>query len=90
MIKAHVFVTDAWRTGQEPEAIADAITLGDYITDLITEAATLIKRACQDVDPIIKTATLRCQMIVDRLIRETDLLGTVLRRLRAADRAVIS
>lgn len=90
MIKTHVFVADAWRAGQEPEAIADAITIGEYITDLITEAAALIKRACQDAYPIIENAILRCQMIVDRLIRETDRLGTVLRRLRAADRAVIS
>lgn len=90
MIKTHAFVADAWRAGQEPEAIADAIKVGEYITDLITEAATLIKRACQNVDLIVESAIPRCQMIVDRLIRETDHLGTVLRRLRAAERAVIS
>lgn len=84
-----MFTADAWRAGQEPEAIADAITVGDYITDLITEAAALIKHACQNVDSIIENALLRCQAIVDRLMDETDRLELVLRRLRAADRAVI-
>lgn len=82
------YTTDAWRAAQQPDAIAEAIKFGEQITELLTQAAGLIDRACQDMDSIIENTTLRCQVILDRLTGETDRLASALTRLRAAHKAV--
>jgi N-acetylglucosamine-6-phosphate deacetylase len=81
-------VVDAWHTGQQPEAITEAIKVGEQITDLLNEAATLVARACGQVDSIVDNASLRCQMILDQIAREAARLRPVLARLRAASKAV--
>lgn len=83
-----VFIPDAWRTAQEPDAIAEALARGEQITSLLTRATTLVERASQSVEAIIENATLRCQPILAQLAGETDRLELVLARLRAAKRAV--
>lgn len=88
--KTNWYTTDAWRAAQEPDAIAEAITIGEQIRDLLTHAAGLIEHACQDVDSIIEDATLRCQVILDRLTGEAHRLEPTLTRLRAANKAVKS
>jgi hypothetical protein len=82
--------TDAWRAAHEPEAIREAITMGEQILTLLTHAITLVERACQDMDPIIEDATRHGETIVDRLHAQTTRLEPVLTRLRAADKAVTS
>jgi hypothetical protein len=79
---------DAWRTAQEPEANTDALTTGEHLTDLLTQATTLIERACHNVETIIEDTTLRCQPILDQLASEIDRLTPILTRLRAAKKAV--
>lgn len=88
--KTNWYVIDAWRAGQEPDAIAQAVTIGEQITDLLAEAATLVQRARWNADSIIEDAYIRCQAILDRLTGGTDRLAPVLIRLRAASKAVIS
>lgn len=88
--KTNWYTTDAWRAAQEPEAIARAVEIGEQIADLLTGAAGLIERACQNVDSIVDNAVLRCQVILDRLAGEADRLAPVLTRLRAASKAVRS
>lgn len=88
--KPNWYTTGAWRAAQEPEAIAQAVEIGEQIADLLTEAAGLIERAGQDVDSIVDNAVPRCQMILDRLTGEADRLAPVLTRLRAASKAVRS
>lgn len=90
LIKAKWYATDAWRAAQEPDAIAEAIRIGEQISDLLTRAAGLIERACREVDSIIEGSTLRCQVILDQLISEAERLAPVLTRLRAANKAVRS
>lgn len=85
-----VFITDAWRAAQEPDALTEALTRGQRITTLLTQATTLIDRASQSVEAIIANTTLRCQPILAQLAGETDRLELVLMRLRAAKRAVKS
>jgi hypothetical protein len=84
MKMATLLVTDAWRAAQQPEAIAEAITLGEQIASLLTGAGMLIDFACQDVTPIVPSAVLRSQVIVGRIIREMHRLTPVVSRLRAA------
>jgi F0F1-type ATP synthase membrane subunit b/b' len=86
----NVFIPDAWRAAQEPEAITEAVRIGEQITTLLAQAAILIERACQNVEAIIENANLGCQQILDRLTRETTRLTPVLSRLRAANKAVRS
>jgi hypothetical protein len=81
-------VVDAWHTGGQPEAIMEAIKVGEQITDLLNEAATLVQRACGEVDSIVDNASLRCQTILDQITREATRLTPVLTRLRAASKAV--
>ncbi|MGH3707894.1 MAG: hypothetical protein ACRDRQ_07255 [Pseudonocardiaceae bacterium] len=90
VIKTNWYATDAWRAAQNPEAIAEAVTIGEQIVELLTQAADLVERACLDVDSIIENANLRCQVILVRLAGETDRLEPVLARLRAASKAVAS
>ena len=87
--KTHWHTSTAWRAAQQPEAIAEAVRMGEQVSDLLTRAARLVHSACRDVDPLVESAHLRCQVILDRLTGETDRLVPVLRRLRAA-RAVTS
>lgn len=83
-----VFIPDAWRAAQEPDAISEALARGEQITTLVTQAVTLIDRASQSVEAIMENTTLRCQPILAQLAGETDRLELVLMRLRAAKRAV--
>jgi hypothetical protein len=88
--KTSWYVTNAWRAGQEPEAIREALRMGEHVIGLIIQAATLIKEACHTVYPIIEDAAVRCQMIVDQLMREIVRLAPILARLQAGSRAVAS
>jgi hypothetical protein len=83
----NVFVPDAWRAAQEPEAITEALIMGNHILDVLNQATTLIDRACHNVEAIIDNTTLRCQPILNQLANEVDRLTPVLTRLRAAAKA---
>lgn len=87
MMTKSLFVPDAWRAAQEPEAIGEAFTIGVQTIVLVTQAATLINQARQSVG--INDAEASCQVIVDRLADQTSRLRPVLWRLRAASKAVI-
>lgn len=82
--KTHWHTSAAWRVAQQPEAIAEAVRIGEQVSDLLTQAARLVHSACRDVDPLVESTHLRCQAILDQLTGETDRLLPVLRRLRAA------
>lgn len=84
------FVSDAWRAGRRPDALADAITIGEQSIELMTQAIGLIEHACADVNPIVHNAHLRCQVILDHLYVQINRLDPVLSRLRAASKAVTS
>ena len=88
--KTNWYTTTAWRVAQEPEAIAEAVKIGEQVIELLTRAAGFIEHACRDVDSIIENATLRGQVILDQLAVETDRLTPALARLRAANKAVRS
>lgn len=90
VVKTNWYIPDAWRAGQEPEAITEALKIGEQIIGLLIQAVTLIEQARQDVYLIIDNAAVRCQVIVDQLMRERARLAPVLTRLRAASRAVVS
>lgn len=90
VMKTSWYTPDAWRMGQEPEAIREALKLGDQVMGLFIQAATLIQQACQDVYLIIDNTAVRCQVMVDQLMREIVRLAPILTRLRAASRAVAS
>ena len=83
-MKTQSYMSLAWRVAQQPDAIAEAVRTGEQVNDLLTHAARLVHRACRDVDPLVESASLRCQVILDRLTGQTDRLIPVLRRLRAA------
>lgn len=87
-MKTNWNVMEAWRIAQRPDAIVEAIEIGEQIIDLLIDATVLMQRASQDVDPIVHNASVRCQMIVDQLTRETQRLAPILWRLRAASKAV--
>jgi hypothetical protein len=87
-VTSTVFITDAWRAVQEPNAMSEALARGEQIIALVTQAATLIDRASQSMEAIIENTTLRCQPILDQLASEVDRLTPVLMRLRAAHKAV--
>jgi hypothetical protein len=87
--KPYWYTHAAWRVAHHPEAIAEAVRMGEQVSDLLTRAARMVHSACRDVGSGVEYAPLRCQMILDRLTGETDRLIPVLRRLRAA-RAVTS
>lgn len=89
-IRTHVFIPDAWRAGRQPEALAQAVTIGEQIIELINQAIRLIEQACADADQIVPGARLRCQAIADRLCVQSHRIGPVLSRLRAAAQAVKS
>jgi hypothetical protein len=90
VVKPSWYAPDAWRVGQEPEAITEAFQMGEQIMDLFIQAATLIEQACQNVEVIIENSAAWCQMIVDQLMREALRLIPILARLQAAHRAVAS
>jgi hypothetical protein len=89
-MKTRWYATDAWRAAHEPEAIREAITMGEQIVTLLTHAVTLVERAYQDMDSIIEDATIQGEAIVDRLHIQATRLEPVLTRLRAADKAVVN
>jgi len=82
------YTTDAWRAGCQPEALAEALKIGEQIIELMRQAIDLVERACADVEPIIENTTVRCQLILGQLHAQTDRLDPVLSRLRAASKAV--
>lgn len=82
--KTHWQVAEAWRGAQKPDAIIEAIRVGEQVIDLLTQATALVERACQDTETLIDNAHLYCQPILDRLTSETDRVKPVLSRLRAA------
>jgi hypothetical protein len=88
MLKENWCIIDAWHAAQEPDAIIQAIKVGEQITDLLAEAAILIRRARWDVDVVIEGTYIRCQELLRRLADETDRLISALLRLRAASKAV--
>jgi len=90
LVKPSWYAPDAWRVGQEPEAITEAFQMGEQIMGLFIQAATLIEQACQNVEAIIENSAAWCQMIVDQLMREAVRLMPILTRLWAAQRAVAS
>lgn len=90
MATVNWYTADAWRVGQEPEAITEALRLGEQIIGLVIQAATVIDDACRNVYLIIDDAAVRCQVIVDQLMREIVWLAPLLTRLRAASRAVVA
>lgn len=65
--KINLFVGDAWRAGRHPDALTEAITIGEHIIELMTQAIGLIEYACAEVDSIVQNANLRCQVILDHL-----------------------
>jgi hypothetical protein len=88
--KINCFVGDAWRAGRHPDALTDAITIGEQTVELMTQAIGLIEHACADVKSIVHNAHLRCEVILDHLYSQIDRLDPVLSRLRAASKAVTS
>lgn len=83
------YTPDAWRTGQEPDAIVEALVIGEQVMGLLAQAAILIDEACQNVTPIINNTAVRCQVIVDQLVCEMTRLAPIVIRLRAASGAVM-
>lgn len=88
MATVNWYTADAWRVGQEPEAITEALKLGKQIMGLFIQAATAIEDPCRNVYLIIDDVAVRCQVIVDQLMRGIVWLAPLLTRLRAASRAV--
>jgi hypothetical protein len=88
--KTNWLVGDAWRAGRHPDALTEAIKIGEQIIELMTQAIDLIERACAEVDSIVQNANLRCQVILDHLYGQINRLDPVLSRLRAASKAVTS
>jgi hypothetical protein len=82
--KPYWYTHAAWRVAHQPEAIAEALRMGEQISDLLTRATHMVHNACQNVGTEVRHAPLRCQVILNRLARETDRLIPALRRLRAA------
>jgi hypothetical protein len=83
-----IHVVDAWRIAQEPDAIIEAIVIGQQISDLISQARSEVEQACHDVTPIIEHAHRQCQGILDQLAREAHRVAPVLTRLHAINQAV--
>lgn len=90
VVRTGWYTSDAWRVGQEPEAITEALKLGEQIMGLFIRAATVIEQASRNADGIIENSAARCQVIVDQLMRERVRLAPLLARLRAASKAVVS
>jgi hypothetical protein len=82
--KPYWYTTAAWRVAGQPEAIAEALRMGEQANDLLTRAARMIHSAWRDAGSGVQDAPLRCHVILDRLTGETDRLAALLRRLRAA------
>jgi hypothetical protein len=89
-VKASWYVPDAWRAVLAPDAIGEALAIGEQIIQLLTQAISLVERACADVDQIMDHTHPRCQTILDQLYGQADRLDPVLRRLRAVGKAVAS
>ncbi|MGH3937411.1 MAG: hypothetical protein ACRDTG_02055 [Pseudonocardiaceae bacterium] len=85
-----IYVIDAWRMAQEPQAIAEAVAIGQEIHDLFTEVSAEIKQACQDAAPLVEHAQQQCQHILDQITAETQRLAPILTQLRVIGQAVTS
>jgi hypothetical protein len=90
MVTVNWYTADAWRVGQEPEAITEALKWGEQVMALFIQAATLIEDTCRNVYLITDNAAVQCQVIVDQLMREIVWLAPILARLRAASRAAVA
>lgn len=84
----NIHVVDAWRIAQEPDAIIEAIVIGEQISDFISQARSEVERACHDMTPIIEHTHCQCQQILDQLAREARRVAPVLTRLQAINQAV--
>jgi hypothetical protein len=89
-MKTSWYVPDAWRVALVPDAIIEALAIGEQINELLTHAIGLVEHACADADQIIDNAHRRCHTILGQLYGQADRLGPVLRRLRAVSKAVAS
>jgi hypothetical protein len=86
----NIHVVDAWRIAQEPDAILEAIVIGQQITDFIGQARGEIERACHDMTPIIEHTHRQCHAILDQLAREAHRIALMLTRLQVMNQAVAS
>jgi hypothetical protein len=84
------YTADAWRAALNPDAITEAVTIGEQIIELLTQTIGLVEHACADVDLIIENTRPRCQVILNGLYGQADRLDPVLVRLRSAGKAVAS
>jgi predicted HAD superfamily Cof-like phosphohydrolase len=82
--KTYRYTSAAWRVAHHPEAITEAVRMGEQISDLLTQATRLLHSARREADHITQYTPLRYQAIQDRLTGEIDRLVPLLRRLRAA------
>jgi hypothetical protein len=87
-MSTNIHVVDAWRIAQEPDAIIEAMVIGEEISDFISQARSEVERACHDMTPIIEHTHRQCQGILDQLAREARRVTPVLTRLQAINQAV--
>ena len=85
---ANWYTDDAWSAALNPDAINEAVMIGEQIIELLTQTIGLVEHACADVNPIIEN--LRCKVILDGLYGQVDRLNPALSRLRSASKAVAS
>jgi hypothetical protein len=88
--KASWYVPDAWRAVLAPDAIIEALAIGEQTIQLLTQTISLVERAYADMNQIIDNAHLRRQTILNQLYGQADRLDLVLRRLRSVGKAVTS
>jgi hypothetical protein len=84
------YLADAWRAALNPDAITEAVTIGEQIIELLTQTIALVERACAGVNPIIENTHPRCKVILDGLYGQAHRLDPALARLRSAGKAVTS
>jgi uncharacterized protein (DUF2344 family) len=87
-MRSSIHIIDAWRIAHEPQAITEAITIGQQINDLLNQASTQIDQACYEVNPVIERAHYHCRLILNQLTSEVHRLAPVLTRLQVINRAV--
>jgi hypothetical protein len=87
---ANWYLADAWRAALNPDAITEAVTIGEQIIELLAQTIGLVERACADVNPIIENTHPRCKVILDGLHGQANRLDPALARLRSAGKAVTS
>ena len=82
--KTYRYTSAAWRVAHHPEAITEAVRMGEQVSNLLTQATCLLHSARREADRIAEYTPLRCQAIQNRLTGEINRLAPILRRLRAA------